>query len=178
MAENLGLWAKAVERLPDDVREWLTGLDAGQEPRPSIADAQFIDELISQAQKKQKEVEKNRHSFSLKAGKHKMELRPLFDNMVKWIAKFKGIGDVVSSFDPVHAALPWAAFRFVLQHLVAEHEHSDKFVKLLASMPRLLFTGRIFELVYTKNTMHLDETKHEVHMGLQSLDNLHQGLQE
>lgn len=73
MAENPDLWAKAVERLPDDVQEWLAGLDAGAEPQPSIADAQFIDELISQAQQKKKELEKNRHSFSLKAGKHKVE---------------------------------------------------------------------------------------------------------
>ncbi|KAL3293671.1 vegetatible incompatibility protein HET-E-1 [Colletotrichum asianum] len=174
MTDPPDLWAKARERLPDDVREWLSGLDSGAQQSP--IDAQWIDSLISQAEEKQEELEKNRHSFSLGAGKHKLELRPLFENMIKWIDKFKGIGDVVSSFDPVHAALPWAAFRFVLQHLVAEQEHSDKFVKLLASMPRLLFTGRIFELVYTKKSMHLEDTKDEIHMGLRSLENLHREL--
>ncbi|KAI8308002.1 hypothetical protein K4K61_003052 [Colletotrichum sp. SAR11_59] len=174
MTDPPDLWAKARERLPDDVREWLSGLDSGAQQSP--IDAQWIDSLISQAEEKQEELEKNRHSFSLGAGKHKLELRPLFENMIKWIDKFKGIGDVVSSFDPVHAALPWAAFRFVLQHLVAEQEHSDKFVKLLASMPRLLFTGRIFELVYTKKSMHLEDTQDEIHMGLRSLENLHREL--
>ncbi|KAI8297340.1 hypothetical protein K4K59_003517 [Colletotrichum sp. SAR11_240] len=174
MTETPDLWAKARERLPEDVQEWLSNLNADSQQSP--IDAQLIDQLISEAHKKQEELEKGRHSFILKAGKHKLELRPVFENMIKWIDKFKGIGDVVSSFDPVHAALPWAAFRFVLQHLVAEHEHADKFVELLASIPRLLFTGRVFELVYTKKSMHLEESQDENPIGLESLDHLHREL--
>lgn len=115
MTETPDLWAKAREGLPDDVQEWLSGFDAAAGGQPSPTNAQFIDGLISQAEEKHEELEKNRHKWSVKAGKHKLELRPLFDSMIKWLDKFKGIGDLVSSFDPVHAALPWAAFRFVLQ---------------------------------------------------------------
>ena len=45
------------------------------------------------------------------------EVRPsaLFDKIVEWLNKFIAIGDVAISFDPVHAALPWAAVRFLLQ---------------------------------------------------------------
>jgi hypothetical protein len=39
----------------------------------------------------------------------------LVDNTVTWIQKFVAIGDIVVSFDPVHAALPWATFKMVLQ---------------------------------------------------------------
>ncbi|KAJ0339227.1 hypothetical protein KNSL1_012105 [Colletotrichum chrysophilum] len=168
MADPPDLWAKAYERLPGDVRKWLSSLDAAG-AQPGQTDAQFIDGLIRQAQEKELELEKNRHKFSLKAGKHRLELRPLFNSMIKWLDKVKGIGDIVSSFDPVHAALPWAAFRLVLQHLVAEQEHSDKFMKLLASMPRLLFTGRIFEMVYSKRSMDLEQQQNDTQIGHESL---------
>ncbi|KAJ0384991.1 hypothetical protein COL922a_007275 [Colletotrichum nupharicola] len=108
MTEAPNLWAKARERLPEDVQEWLSNLNVDSQQSP--IGAQLIDELISEAHKKQEELEKSRHSWETK-----LELRLVFENMIKWIDKFKGIGDVGSSFDPVHAALPWAAFRFVLQ---------------------------------------------------------------
>ena len=35
--------------------------------------------------------------------------------ILHWVDKFKGIGDIIVQFDPVHAALPWAGFRFLLK---------------------------------------------------------------
>ena len=42
-------------------------------------------------------------------------LRDLFSKIVVWIDRFKQIGDIVVQYDPVHAALPWAGVRFLLQ---------------------------------------------------------------
>lgn len=42
-------------------------------------------------------------------------LRDIADKILVWVDKFKSIGDVAVSFDPNHAALPWSAFRFILQ---------------------------------------------------------------
>lgn len=41
-------------------------------------------------------------------------IRESIDQTVSTINKFLAVGDVAASFDPVHAALPWAAVRFVL----------------------------------------------------------------
>lgn len=41
--------------------------------------------------------------------------RGVADKLVGWVEKFISIGDVVVSFNPVHAALPWAGVRFLLQ---------------------------------------------------------------
>jgi hypothetical protein len=41
--------------------------------------------------------------------------------MLSFIDKFKEAGDVAVSFDPVHAALPWAGIRFVLQVGLTPH---------------------------------------------------------
>jgi predicted nicotinamide N-methyase len=42
-------------------------------------------------------------------------LRDIAMKIVQWVDKFKQIGDIVLQSDPGHAALPWAAFRFLLQ---------------------------------------------------------------
>jgi len=35
--------------------------------------------------------------------------------MLRWVHKFREIGDIAIQSDPIHAALPWAAFRFLLK---------------------------------------------------------------
>lgn len=42
-------------------------------------------------------------------------LRDVADKLLRWVDRFKFVGDLASQFDPVHAALPWAGFRFLLQ---------------------------------------------------------------
>jgi len=42
-------------------------------------------------------------------------LGDIADKIVTWVDKFVAIGDILSQYDPVHAALPWAALRLVLQ---------------------------------------------------------------
>lgn len=42
-------------------------------------------------------------------------LRDVVMKIFGWIDKFKQIGDIVVQYDPGHMALPWAAFRFVMQ---------------------------------------------------------------
>lgn len=45
-------------------------------------------------------------------------MRDLFTSVVHWLEKFQSIGDVIVNYDPVHAALPWAAVRVFLQMAV------------------------------------------------------------
>ena len=35
--------------------------------------------------------------------------------ILRWLDRFKGIGDIIVQYDPGHAALPWAGFRFLLK---------------------------------------------------------------
>lgn len=46
----------------------------------------------------------------------------VFNKFTKWIQMMVAVGDTAVQFDPVHAALPWAAFRFVLKAAVNYHE--------------------------------------------------------
>lgn len=44
-----------------------------------------------------------------------IKLRDITDKIIHWIDAFKEIGDGAAQLDPLHAALPWAAFRFLLE---------------------------------------------------------------
>lgn len=44
-----------------------------------------------------------------------INLRDYFDNILQWVEKYKPVGDIAMQYDPVHAALPWAGIRFLLQ---------------------------------------------------------------
>ncbi|KAF5591597.1 het-E-1 heterokaryon incompatibility protein [Fusarium subglutinans] len=163
MSTPVCLWKKARENLPKDVKDWLASLEQGIQP--NATGAEQIDALIEQTSEKQKGLEKSNHKF-----------RKYFDKVIHWLDKFKGIGDVVSSFDPVHAALPWAAFRFVLEAILAEREQADSVLELLASAPYFVFSGRVLEMVYTKESMNIGGTQHEIKLSQQCLDNLHEEL--
>lgn len=41
--------------------------------------------------------------------------RDLTHNMVLWLERFKAVGDVAANADPIHAGLPWAAIRLLLE---------------------------------------------------------------
>jgi hypothetical protein len=73
----------------------------------------LLDDVIEQTRAKRNTCVKKQWKFELN-GK-KIILRDIADKIIVWIDKFKIIGDLASQFDPIHAALPWAGFRFLLQ---------------------------------------------------------------
>ncbi|KAG5801197.1 hypothetical protein H9Q71_014222 [Fusarium xylarioides] len=163
MANTSCLWTKAHESLPVDVKEWLGSLEEGIQPNATATEQ--IDAIIEQTTKKHKDLKKSNHKF-----------RKYFDKITHWLDKVKGIGDVVSSFDPVHAALLWAAFRFVLQAILAEREQAESVLELLASTPHFVFSGRVLEMVYTTESMHIGEAQDNIKLSQQCLDHLHEEL--
>lgn len=62
--------------------------------------------------KRQKCVDKE---WKLSRSDGVVSVREIFGKMVYWINKFKEVGDLAIQYDPLHAALPWAAVRFVLE---------------------------------------------------------------
>jgi hypothetical protein len=44
-------------------------------------------------------------------------LRDVFEDIMKWVSKFKAVGDMAVQYGPAHAALPWAGVRLLLQLL-------------------------------------------------------------
>ena len=44
-----------------------------------------------------------------------MRLRDEADNVILWLDRFKQVGDVAVNVDPIHAGLPWAGVRLLLE---------------------------------------------------------------
>lgn len=63
-----------------------------------------------------------------------VHLYDVFEKIVKWVEKIKEVGDVAEQYDPGHAALAWAAIRFLLQvcHCWEKESRFDSLVEMLS----------------------------------------------
>lgn len=83
---------------------------------PAVANIKTtLDSLHKTVEAKRETCEKKRWVFNLNG--QTMELSKLADKVCVWLDKLKGIGDIVVNVDPLHAGVPWAAIRLLLQVL-------------------------------------------------------------
>jgi 3-dehydroquinate synthetase len=89
------LWSKAFDsnELHQEL-ETLKGIGFQANALESVSEARsFVEKLLNDKKKKDGKIEK----------------------FLNCMDRFKEIGDIIVQFDPVHAALPWAAVRFLLK---------------------------------------------------------------
>ena len=100
---NRDLWDVTFAKLPSKDQQTLrSGLGLPvtiEDVRASIAEARV------KADKK----------WTIKVQRGDINLRVHFDKIVHWVQEFVAIGDTLVTYDPGHAAVPWAAMRFLLQ---------------------------------------------------------------
>jgi hypothetical protein len=89
----------------------------------SVTNATNIDEIVQHtltaAKQKQAICQSKRWTVTFRG--RTIVLREKADNIVKWLDRFKQVGDVVSNVDPVHVGLPWAGIRLLLEASVVEY---------------------------------------------------------
>ena len=100
------LWEEAVNKL--DWKQVATLKSAGTDRR------KVLEEVLSFVQDAERNAQKKRWKWKNSKG-DVVIIRDVFTKMVVWIEKFKAIGDTIIQYDTGHAALPWAATRFLLQ---------------------------------------------------------------
>ena len=105
--DNKDLWTAALNTLSEEERK-LVAFD-GQHKLDVLSD---LGQLVDNA--KEHSIKK-RWRFHRPDGGQTVILRDLFSKIVVWMDRFKEVGDIVVQYDPVHAALPWAGVRFLLQ---------------------------------------------------------------
>jgi hypothetical protein len=79
-------------------------------------------------------------------------MRDVLERIMKWIHKFKEVGDVVIQYDPTHAALPWAGVRFLLTIVVNDFDIRAKMVCSLERIAELITRFRHFETMQRTGT--------------------------
>lgn len=75
-------------------------------------------------------------------------VRHALEKIVQWLDNFKKIGDVIVQYDPAHAALPWAAFRFILQAAVNEQTFKCFVMESLVDVSELITRFAWVETLY------------------------------
>ena len=106
------LWAEAADLAGDDT----SGMD-----HSSTGSHVSIEDVHAAVQNKLDECTRKRWKY-IRSDGQKVVLWDVLNKIVKWVNKFKEIGDVAIQYDPGHAALPWAAIRFLLQASVSSVE--------------------------------------------------------
>ena len=102
------LWIKAIDsdELSSQERKILADIGPGVNSQETASAVRSkMDEILN---KKKGEL------WKVKFRGEDVVLRDVGMKILHWVDKFKQIGDTVQ-YDPAHAALPWAGFRFLLQ---------------------------------------------------------------
>jgi hypothetical protein len=103
------LWQEALQRLSEKDRALvLKHFSPGSTDTTSM-----VDNLLTTAKDKRKVCEDKRWNFRFKD--HTVRLQDTADKVIVWLDKFKEVGDIAANVDPMHAGLPWAGIRFLLQ---------------------------------------------------------------
>ncbi|KAI8664447.1 hypothetical protein NCS55_00953400 [Fusarium keratoplasticum] len=69
-------------------------------------------------------------------------------SVVSSLNKFVSVGDVAVSFDPAHAALPWAAVRAVLVMITAGSDLRNRLIEGIAMVTSLFLTAKMYLRLY------------------------------
>lgn len=100
------LWSLALENLSEEDKYAVSRIK-------SDSKLDILRHLRTAAVKKQADCEDRRWKFELNG--QQIILRDIAEKIIIWIDRFKEIGDIAVNFDPVHASLPWAGIRFLLE---------------------------------------------------------------
>lgn len=100
------LWDVALQSIPTDERAAIT-------QNSSDIKLHVLEDLQTMVKAKRDVCEERNWKFELHG--RQIILRDLAEKVIIWIDKFKQVGDIAVSFDPVHAALPWAGVRVLLE---------------------------------------------------------------
>jgi ankyrin repeat protein len=137
--KTLDLWARAVDSLDPQVIQRL---------HPTKTGARDIVNTALRAAEAKREVSiKNRWRIKRRS-KEDIVVRDVMEKIIHWIHRFKEVGDNAVQYDPGHAALPWAALRFILQAAINYFEVEREIFEGIELVTRLLAKFRRIEDIY------------------------------
>ncbi len=101
------LWGIALQRLTEKERAAINLMNTSGSYFDTLSSlCDDLDRKLDQSKKKKLQFEIHGRQIIV---------RDVVSRTLVWINRFKEIGDIVVQFDPVHAALPWAGVRMLLE---------------------------------------------------------------
>ncbi|KAJ0356182.1 hypothetical protein COL154_011058 [Colletotrichum chrysophilum] len=131
----------------DIARKRLTHDEEAQLAKVVVENNTLSQQLLELVYAKQQQCMDRRLKFKRSNG-DVIVLRDIFEKVVKWLQKFKEVGDVATQYDPAHAALPWAGVRMLLQIAINDTETLGAIAEGIETISHLIARCAIYEGLY------------------------------
>ena len=134
------LWSRAInsDELSSQERERLAGIGFGVDCQKMASDIRSLMVGI---------LNEKKGLWKIKLRGEEVVLRDVGMKILRWVDKFKQIGDIVQ-YGPGHAAIPWAGFRSLLQVCLNTQGNVDAILVGLEKTTCLIDRCTIYELLY------------------------------
>ncbi|KAI5810798.1 hypothetical protein BZA77DRAFT_161382 [Pyronema omphalodes] len=141
--EFQSLWIKALSSKDlDEDRETLNSLNLQTNALDTLSEAtSFVQNIL---------YEKNRKAWKIEIKGEVIVLRDIAMKLLGWMERFKGIGDIMAQCDPIHAGLPWAGVRFLLEVCMDNQNTMDAIFVGLENIAGLIHRCTLYELLYLR----------------------------
>lgn len=143
MAASNDLWQEAMATISEQDKHTI-GLFRPE--RPTI-----LEDILVDVEAKRQICMQNRWKFKRKDG-DVVILRDVCEKLIKWVTKFKEVGDTAVQYDTAHAALPWAAVRLLLQVSINDIETFGAMAESLEMCAKSITQCKIIEALYLRET--------------------------
>lgn len=142
------LWQRAIGTLPESVAKILGTTKTGKRDVALAA--------LKVAEAKRQLALTKRWRIKRAPGQDVI-VRDVMEKVVYWIRRFKEVGDQIVQYDPGHAALPWAAFRFLLQSAINDTTIYSGTIEDLEKIASLMARSLELERLYITTTSALND---------------------
>ncbi|KAI5784286.1 hypothetical protein FPQ18DRAFT_298011, partial [Pyronema domesticum] len=141
IVKGQSLWSKALSSKDlDQERETLNSINFQANALDTVSEARsFAHKIIN---------DKKQNAWKIEIKGENIVLRDIAIKLLGWMDRFKEIGDIIVQFDPVHAALPWAGFRFLLKVCMDQQKTMDAILVGLENIAGLIQRCTLYELLY------------------------------
>jgi hypothetical protein len=143
-------WAQALALLNENDRLQLH-IDTNSKDYLGI-----LNEVLDIAEEKKKLCREKAWKYKKRNGKV-IIIRDLLEKLVGWVKRFREVVDVAVSYDPGHAALPWAALRFLLTIAIQDTQIFGAMMEGIGNVALLVARYALLERIYVEPELD-DET--------------------
>ncbi|KNG86811.1 hypothetical protein ANOM_004652 [Aspergillus nomiae NRRL 13137] len=102
--------------------------------------------LLEEVRQKRELCESRRWDVSFQG--NTFRLSHIADKVIAWLERLKAIGDIAVNTDPIHAQLPWAWIRMLLQAATADRETMGSLLVGLDKVFYFIDLCKVYELLY------------------------------
>lgn len=154
-----GLWQQAWDQVEKEV-DWK--LPASLQNPEKLSTKTEVEAIKEEAERRRDTQEQNERKIL----GSKYTYREVCDNVSKYAQKFQSVGDMVTQAEPVYAALPWTAVRFIIGCAVGESETYHNILDGTEMISGLIVQYPSIEQVYARID---SDTSRELHKSLLQL---------